>query len=237
MRKLVFLLLGIAIGQAQQAQIITCKPTFPRPGDSVEIIYNAALGNGGLKGYTGDVYAHTGVITSSSTSPSDWKHAPTWGDNSPKYKLTRIGTDLYRLVIRPSINAYYGIGTNEQVLQLAFVFRSADKTKEGKTETNGDIFYPVVNDTLIRILMLSPANMRNLVKSGDRIPVWVAFSQNDSVHLIENGSLRKTLLQVTEYRDTLEVNQEGKTRVKFTVYKGSAVKSDSFYYFVPCRCS
>jgi len=233
MKKLIFLLLGIAIGQVQQAQIITCRPAFPVSTDSVEIIYNAALGNGGLKGYTGDVYAHTGVITTASTSSSDWKHAPTWGDNSPKYKLTRIGTDLYRLVIGPSINAYYGIGTNEQVLQLAFVFRSADKTKEGKTEANGDIFYPVVNDTLIHIQILSPSNVLNLAQLGNKLPVWVAFSKNDSVQLLENGNLKTTLKQVTEYRDTLEVLQTGKTWLKFTVFKGTEVKSDSFYYFVP----
>ncbi|MGC8824450.1 MAG: alpha-amylase family glycosyl hydrolase [Bacteroidales bacterium] len=233
MKKMLLLLLGLSMVCAQQAQIITCKPAFPRVTDSIEIIYNAALGNGGLKGYTGDVYAHTGVITSASTSPSDWKHAPVWGDNSSKYKLTRIGTDLYRLVIGPSINAYYGIGTNEQVLKLAFVFRSADNTKEGKTESNGDIFYPVINDTLIHIQILSPSGIRNLAQLGDRIPVLVAFSQNDSVQLLENGILKKTLFQVTEYLDTLEVTQTGKTRIVFKVFKGNEWASDSFYFYVP----
>lgn len=233
MKKMLLLLLGLSMVRAQQAQIIICKPAFPRATDSVEIIYNAALGNGGLKGYTGDVYAHTGVITSASTSPSDWKHAPVWGDNSAKYKLTRIGTDLYRLVIGPSINAYYGIDTHEQVLELAFVFRSADKTKEGKTETNGDIFYPVVNDTLIHIQILSPSGIRNLAQVGDRIPVQVAFSQNDSVQVLENGILKKTLFQISEYLDTIEVTQAGKTRIVLKVFKGSEMTSDSFYYYVP----
>jgi len=233
MKKIMLLLLGLVAFRTLQSQIITCNPVFPQATDSVEIIYNAALGNGGLKGYTGDVYAHTGVITSASTSSSDWKHAPVWGDNSSKYKLTRIGTDLYRLVIRPSINAYYGVASNEQVLELAFVFRSADKTKEGKTETNGDIFYPIVSDTLIHIQILSPSGIRNLVQLGERIPVWVAFSKNDSVQLYENGILKKTLFQTSEYRDTLDIIQTGKTRVTIKAYKGDKVASDSFYVYVP----
>ena len=57
-----------------QAQIITVTPALPTDADGVEIIFDATQGNGGLAGYTGDVYAHTGVITNNSSSTSDWKY-------------------------------------------------------------------------------------------------------------------------------------------------------------------
>ncbi len=216
-----------------KTQIIISNPVFPTVNDSVVIIYNAALGNAGLKGYTGDVYAHTGVITSLSTGPTDWKHAPIWGDNSDKYKLTRIATDLYKLVIKPSIKAYYGIVDNEQVLQLAFVFRSGDKTKEGKTETNGDIFYPVVNDTLIHIQILLPSSKKNIINEGEKIPIYIAFTHADSAQLLINGSVYKTFTNTTEIRDTLSASVKGKTRVSVNVFRGTETASDSFYLFVP----
>ncbi|NMD15301.1 MAG: hypothetical protein GYA75_00700, partial [Bacteroidales bacterium] len=66
-----------------QAQIIHTEPVFPLVNQSVIIYYDAAEGNQGLMGYTGDVYAHTGVITNLSTSPSDWKYVKTnWGQNT-----------------------------------------------------------------------------------------------------------------------------------------------------------
>ena len=96
-------------------QIITADPAFPVQTDSVTITYDATQGNQGLMGYTGDVYAHTGVITTESSHSGDWKYAPAWGDNSAKYKLERISTDLYQLRIIPSIDGYYGINPGEEV--------------------------------------------------------------------------------------------------------------------------
>ena len=62
------------------AQLIISDPPFPNENDEVSIVFNAAEGNAGLAGYTGDVYVHTGVITDQSTSTSDWKYVKTeWG--------------------------------------------------------------------------------------------------------------------------------------------------------------
>src|ERR1035437_7567455 len=90
-----------------KAQVVT-TPVFPLETDSVTVIFNATEGSGGLAGYTGDVYAHTGVITNNSVSSTDWKYVKTtWGQNTPDTKLTRIGQDLYSLKIKPSIRSYY----------------------------------------------------------------------------------------------------------------------------------
>lgn len=131
--------LMLAIGL--NAQIVESVPSPLYEGSQeVKIIYHAAEGSGGLKGYTGEVYAHTGVITNRSTAPSDWKHAPSWGDNNEKYKLTRTSADTYELNIG-DIRTYYNMtDTSEHVRKLAFVFRSGDCSREGKTSAGGDIF-------------------------------------------------------------------------------------------------
>jgi len=61
-------------------QLVTSEPAFPTVEDNIIITFNAQEGSGGLAGYTGDVYAHTGVITENSNSSSDWKYVKTdWG--------------------------------------------------------------------------------------------------------------------------------------------------------------
>ncbi|MDF9831754.1 alpha-amylase family glycosyl hydrolase [Parabacteroides sp. PF5-6] len=122
-----------------QAQV-TASPAEFTDTDAIEIIFNAAEGTKGLQGYTGEVYAHTGVITDKSSSTQDWMYAPTWGDNAAKYKLTSLGNDQWKLAITPDVRSYYGVPAGEKILKLAFVFRSADKSKEGKATGGGDIF-------------------------------------------------------------------------------------------------
>ena len=131
------------------AQVVYTEPAVVQQSSTGIVVYfNAAEGNKGLMGYTGEVYAHTGVITSESTGNSDWKHAPSeWGDNSAKYKLENAGTDLWRLNIG-DLKSYYELNEGETVQRMDFVFRSGDCTKEGKTESGGDIFIDVYPDGL-----------------------------------------------------------------------------------------
>ena len=56
-----------------KAQVVEVKPVFPKVHDDVTITFNAAEGNGALLGVV-PVYAHTGLITSTSNNPNDWKH-------------------------------------------------------------------------------------------------------------------------------------------------------------------
>lgn len=134
-----FLFLFIILPVFPKAQITT-HPAVVTESGTVEITFNAAEGNQGLKGYTGKVYAHTGVITDKSTSGSDWKYAPAWGDNNAKYQLNSLGNDKWKLTISPDIRTYYNVPANEKMLKLAFVFRSEDNKKEGKGEGGTDLF-------------------------------------------------------------------------------------------------
>ncbi len=66
------------------AQVVTTTPTFPSQSDTITLYFDAAKGNRDLQGFAGDVYAHTGVITFLSTSPTDWRFVKgQWTENKP----------------------------------------------------------------------------------------------------------------------------------------------------------
>lgn len=148
MKRFFFLFLLLLTSVITMAQVTT-EPAVVTESGAVKVIFDASEGNMGLKGYTGTVYAHTGVITDKSTSGSDWKYAPSWGDNQEKYKLISLGDNRWQLTISPDIRTYYGVPTGEKILKLAFVFRSEDKKKEGKAENNADIFVTLNEDVFI----------------------------------------------------------------------------------------
>lgn len=134
---------------APQAQVVTTTPAvLTADTRDITVTLHADWGSQGLADLpqSQTVYAHTGVITSKSTSSSDWRYASAWGDNNAKYRMTRTGTNTYTLSI-PDIRTYYGItDPAEKVERLAFVFRSTDG-REGKTVSGGQAIASAVNLT------------------------------------------------------------------------------------------
>ncbi len=186
----VSLVLILLISWFAKGQVVTSNPAMPVESNSVTITFYADRGNQGLIDYTGDVYAHTGVITSESTSGSDWKYAPTWGDNSAKYKMARVSSNVYTLEISPTIRDYYGVSTSEDIKQMAFVFRSSDNSKEGKDTGNKDIFVDVSSEEL-SVSITSPVN-NSIHESGSTVKVEVNALLNDNLQLMVNGEVVAT---------------------------------------------
>ena len=110
------------------AQVIVSDPTLPTENDSIVIIFDASQAqNTSLVGYTGTLYTHTGV----NTNLGDWQHViGNWGNNGVQPQLTRIGTDLYRLVIGFPREFYSITNPGEHITSLNFVFRSADASQQ-----------------------------------------------------------------------------------------------------------
>ena len=128
---------------------VTTNPVLPVITKPVTITFDATQGTAGLKDFTGDVYAHTGVITNKSTSASDWKYVlANWTTNIPKAKLTRVTANTYTFEITPDIQSFYGVPAGEVIKQIAFVFRSADQSKEGKATGSKDILVDVFSEGL-----------------------------------------------------------------------------------------
>jgi len=227
---LVSLIVLFASLQFVNAQLITANPPFPTDLDQVVITFDASLGNGGLAGYSGSVYAHTGVITENSTSGTDWKYVKAgWNQNVPECKMTNLGNDLWELTIEPSIREYYGAPEGELIEQLAFVFRSSDGSLTGKTADGGDIFYDVYTIG-INIQITLPETSPLIVELNDIIHVEGSSTDADSTFLYNNDIL--------VYADTgssfqydLTVAENGSSIFNAIAKSGTQSAEDSFSYY------
>ena len=217
------------------AQVVTTDPPYPLIDQPVTVVFDATQGDGGLAGFTGDVYAHTGVITEFSSNGSDWKYVKAdWGVNIPACKLTRIGTDLYELEITPDIINYYGVPGTEKILQMAFVFRSDTQVGgqwvTGRMEDGGDIFVDVFEAGL-NVTFLKPFSLPVIVEPGDSFEVEVAASESDSVWLYVEDELVKKAAG-TYLLDTLTAVSYGKFMVQAVAGNQESTVADTFYYYV-----
>jgi 1,4-alpha-glucan branching enzyme len=187
------------------AQVVTTDPRYPTENDSVTIIFDAAEGDQGLMGYTGNVYAYTGLITEYSTSPSDWKYViANWGVNASQLQLERDGDDLYHLDIA-NVRQFYPISNpNEEILQLAFVFRSSDSQYSGRDVGGADIFVDLFQPGLTVIFVEPKA--ANYYGEPQRSPVFI--SKNDTLKVTTTVVVIETeLSSLTLFIDGEQVMQ------------------------------
>ena len=150
MKKIILMLAIVCAAIVAHAQVVTTSPT-PLKVDSkdVEIYFHADQGNKKMMGLPAstEVYAHTGVnIMNEKGQITSWKYAPDWGDNSAKYKLEYVSANLWKLKIG-DIRSYYNVPSNENISSLNFVFRTGDKSKEGKDVNDADIFVEIAKFT------------------------------------------------------------------------------------------
>ena len=227
---LISMIVFLASFQFANAQLITVDPAFPSDQDQVVITFDASLGSGGLAGYSGSVYAHTGVITDESTSGTDWKYVKAgWTQNIPDCKMTNLGNNKWELTIEPSIREYYGVPEGELIEQLAFVFRSSDGSLTGKTDSGGDIFYDLSQEGL-NIQITLPETSPLIVEINDIIFVEGSSSEADSTFLYNNEEL--------VYADTgsvfqyeLNVTENGNSVFRAVAKSGEQTVEDSFSYY------
>jgi 1,4-alpha-glucan branching enzyme len=230
LRYLLILLFAKAV--AMDAQIIVTDPLLPTPDQQVTIYFDATLGTGGLMNYSGDVYAHTGVLIQSSTSDSDWKYVKTdWGENTPETRLTRESTNLYSLQITPSIREYYGVPTSDTITHLAFVFRSGDASLEGKDTGGKDIFAEVFGEGL-QIRVLSPSGAFSIVERDEVLDLVVAAAGADTMALYLNETFLKGVGPVNEIQTLLPTETNGEFEVVLWASNLQEEIRDTLYYIV-----
>jgi len=224
-----FVLLFISLSINTFSQLITWTPYFASDTDSILVTFDASLGNAGLAGYTGDVYAHTGVITNLSTGLSNWKYVKTnWGVNTPETKLTRIGTNLYQFSIKPSVRSFYGVPQAETILKIAFVFRSATSPyREGKTAEGGDIFLDLANAGL-NASIVTPVKGININTVNDTIIISAIALQSTQFTLYANN-IQLTQTNSTSINYNYISTSTGKIWFKVVATNGLQSKADSVY--------
>src|SRR5687767_5741265 len=221
------LLLAPAIVYNQVVEVI---PVFLRLHDDVTITFDASEGNGALIGVS-PVYVHTGLITSESTSGSDWKHVQgNWGTADPKVLMTSIGNNLHTISF--NIYDFYNVNPGEIVYSLAFVFRNANGSIVGRATDGADIFYPVYPDNgdFLSVL-LSPQTTSLALLLNDVIEIKGATSQNADLYLIDNDdTIATTFGNLLEFSLTATV--PGNHDVRFVAVRNPDTLVQSFFYTV-----
>ena len=95
------------------AQLLTWTPDFVKEASTpVTITMDATYGNKGLLNHTPttDVYVHIGVITSKSTSSSDWKYVKfAWPGTNPLAQCTYLGNNKWQYTITGGLRSYFAI--------------------------------------------------------------------------------------------------------------------------------
>lgn len=170
-------------------QVVTSAPLFPSDLSSVTITFDATKGTGGLAGVSGEIYAHTGVITNQSTSSTDWKYVKTnWGENTTETQLNKVDENKYELEIGPSIRAYYGVPADEKILKIALVFRSADASLEGKDNGGEDLFIELNNGFVLKVVNVS--SRYKLYQENENIDLEFITSERAHISYYVDGALQ-----------------------------------------------
>lgn len=229
-------MLLLALTGAAQAQVVTTSPAFFTAADAVTLTFNAAQGNGGLNNFTGDVYAHIGVITNLSTTPSDWKYVKFSNFNAPdpSILLTRTGPNTYTLSIAPNVRQWFGVPAAEQILKLAMVFRNANGTQVGRATGGGDIFVDVAQTAALAVRITAPAAGQNptFISSGTTVSVTGTASQAATLTLRLNGTQVSQQTNATSFTGSVAPTQAGRNVIRLTATVGSTSVSDSAIVFV-----
>ncbi len=177
--------------------VLTTDPVFPLQEGSVIITFDATKGNGTLMSYKGDVYAHTGVITSESNGNNDWLYVKSdWGENLPELKFNRNLPDSnsYSLTIN-NIRDFYGVPSDEEILKIAMVIRSDQPISQDNPDNfyvarnaDGTDFHLDVYNQGLNVKYVGSLDKDPLVPLNTEIPICIYSLDATSMTLNIDGS-------------------------------------------------
>ena len=213
-----------------KAQILEFNPAFPNINDVVTITYDATQGNAALVGQS-QIYCHAGLITSTSTSPTNWQFVQgNWGTVDPQVAMTNIGNNKHTITI--DIDQFYGFPATTNVLQLAFVFRNASGNIVGRAADGSDIYYDMypVNAGLLASFFNPSAGAT--LDVNEQLPIEAAANQTATLTLKQDGVVLQTLSNATQLNYTLTATQAGTHLLEFVADNGTTQVVDSTYFTV-----
>ena len=168
-------------------QVVWTEPAFPTQEDDIKLYFDASEGNGGLEGFTGEVYAHMGLITNESNSPSDWKNVVgVWGTEDARTLMEREGANLYSKTY--NITEFHGVQPGDLVESLAFVFRNGDGSLAGRATDGSDIFFEVFppNEGLLATLLVPERN--SIIYEGEVLQLSLQVNKEADIRVSDNGN-------------------------------------------------
>lgn len=177
--------------------IVVLSPAVPTADEPVTITYDASQGTSGLQN-AGKVYMHSGVVLSGADGTTWSNVVGNWGQDDGMGEMSPVAGQPNKWQITlPSIRQYYHVDNGIPVFRLAMVFRNADGTQTGKSETGGDIFVNINPGDYVRFT--SPAATEISALNGQQIQISAEASTlaNTITLDINEGSGYQTVAQVS----------------------------------------
>jgi glycosidase len=185
--------------------IVVLDPAKPGLDVPVKITYNANRGISGLQSAS-KVYMHSGVVLSGPDG-TGWNNVVgNWGQDDGLGEMTPVaGAPGKWQITLPSMRQYYNVEQGVPVFRLGMVFRNADGTKTGKSETDGDIFVSVDPGDFVRFTV--PMQPQLFAISGNTVQIaGEASSVASNITLeIDEGAGYQVVKQVANSK-TIDYN-------------------------------
>jgi hypothetical protein len=226
------------------AQLLTPTPLFPLDTSSVSIVVDCTKGNQGLLNYsnTGDVYVHTGVITSASANPTDWRYVKfNQNFNQPNAALQAVslGNNKYAFTIT-NIRSYYGVPSAEKILKVAILFRNGAGTAVQRNGDGSDMYVQVFDSTLAIQFVQPPLQptytpIPEAIHKGVGDVLTVKFASNKyaSLNLYFNGALAISAANADSVQRDLPITAPGNQEIVAVADDGTIFRDDTLNFFVP----
>ena len=234
-------LAAIFISFTAHAQLLSWTPNFAKDNDNIVITLDATKGNQGLNNYatTSDIYVHTGVITSSSTSSTDWRYSKfTWATTPTAAQATYIGGNKWQYAIT-NIRNFYNVPAGETILRIAILFRNGTGSTVQRNADASDMYIPIYDNTIAAKFttpLFQPTYNRipeSISKQiGDNITLTAVANNSSVMKLFLNGTEIQSASGVTTISANPTLTTAGNQTVRVDATEGATTKSESFQFFV-----
>ena len=227
-----------------KGQLLSWSPQYIQESStSVDIICDATLGNKGIKDYTPttDIYVHIGVITTASTSSSDWKGAKfTWGTTTAAANAVYLGSNKWKFTITGGLRTYFGItNASEKILRIAVLFRNGAGAKVLRNADASDMYVPVYDNGLYTRIdnpLRTPfykLGTETITKAlNDNVAITTTASSSSTMKIYFNGSAVSTTTGVTQATANPQITAVGMQTIVSEVTDGTNTATDTIKFLV-----
>ncbi|MDE3234405.1 MAG: T9SS type A sorting domain-containing protein [Bacteroidota bacterium] len=241
------LVIFLMIATAAKSQLLSWSPSFITDTSStVTITCDASQGNQGLYNYssTSDVYVHIGLITSASTSSTDWKHVPSfsvWGTTNAQIHASYLGNNKWQYTITGGIRNFFSVtDPTEKIYKIAILFRNGSGSQKQANTDGTDMYVPIYTsggfyarlDAPARQPMYTPALAPITKAVGDSLLVTANTSQNAAITLFFNGTEVATTNNTSTLTSVVKITTAGTQTIIVQANNGITTVADTSTFFV-----
>lgn len=200
---------------------VTTTPGTPTINDQIKLTLTTTGTE--LEGYTGEIYAHTGVTVDG----AQWQNViGNWGDNNTQPKFTKVNNTTYELTITNNVYSFYNVATSKVISEINLVARAADGSKQTRPDIHLKIF-----STDLNIQVTAPAN-NTVYDPGASVAITAEATQDANLELFVNNTSIATTNNTKTITKNYTFAATGQHTIKASATSGSTTKNAEINVYV-----